>query len=119
MFSSMLYDWEMFDALMNRSFGAVPIKVRSNDTGVGWEFDMPGVPEDSIEVTLENRVLTITGERDGQKVIRAITLPATVNSDALEAKYENGVLQIVAPYAESAKPRRIELGTGSKHKELT
>lgn len=118
MLSSMLYDWDMFDNLMNYSFGALPVKSRSNDNGIGWEFDMPGVPEDSIEVVLENRVLTITGERDGKKVLRAITLPATVNSDSLEARYENGVLQIIAPYAETAKPRRIELNTSIKHNEL-
>jgi HSP20 family protein len=119
MLSSILYDWDMFDNLMHEAFGAVPVSTRRNDQGIGYEFDLPGVAEEDIEVTVENNVLTIKGERNGRSMLRSITLPRTINSERLEARYQNGVLQILAPYAESAKPRKLEINSSKKPKEIT
>lgn len=118
MLSRMWYDWDLFDTLMNEAFGAVPVRARKGEAGIGYEFDMPGIPEDAVDVTLENGVLTVKGERDGRTMIRSITLPRGLDSDRLEARYVHGVLQIVAPYAETAKPKRIEVTSSDKPKEL-
>ncbi|MCU0513992.1 MAG: Hsp20/alpha crystallin family protein [Anaerolineae bacterium] len=84
---------------------------------------LPGINPDQIEVTLNNRTLTITADlpgataAEGAKVLlnerlagkfsRSITLGQMVNGDAIAAEYAWGVLTLTLPKAESAKPRQI------------
>ena len=90
--------------------------------------ELPGVAFDDLQITLEDGLLTIQGERhfnndasDQQfhrverrygAFRRAITLPAHVLADAVEASVEDGVLQILVPKAEEAKPKRIQVRPG-------
>jgi HSP20 family protein len=92
--------------------------------------ELPGVDLDDLELTLEDGMLTIWGERhfahDASEqqfhrverrygvFRRSITLPAQVQADAVEATIDNGVLQLVVPKAEEAKPRRVEVRSGSR-----
>jgi HSP20 family protein len=92
--------------------------------------ELPGVDLDDLEITLEGGVLTIQGERhfahDSSEqqfhrierrygaFRRAITLPAHVQADAVEATIEDGVLELVVPKVEEAKPKRIEVRPGSR-----
>lgn len=92
-------------------------------------IELPGVAPDDVEVSLEENVLTITGERrfyDGREADdfrrverrfgrfhRAIRLPERVDSDKVDATYDNGLLLIRVPKAEEAKPRRIEVKSAS------
>ena len=85
--------------------------------------ELPGVEADDLEITLEDGLLTIQGERQFAQdsseqqfhrverrygaFRRAITLPAHVQADAVEASFEDGVLQVLVPKAEEAKPKRI------------
>jgi HSP20 family protein len=93
------------------------------------ELDLPGVDPDSIELTVEQRVLTIRAERryepqEGDEVVvnerpqgvyaRQLFLAESLDSDRLSAEYVNGVLRLKIPVAERAKPRRIEIGRGSQ-----
>src|SRR5512132_323588 len=87
--------------------------------------ELPGVEADDFQVTLEDGLLTIQGERhfahDSSEqhfhrverrygaFRRSITLPTHVMADAIEASVEGGVLQIVVPKMEEAKPKRIEV----------
>jgi len=87
--------------------------------------ELPGVDLDALQITLEDGLLTIQGERhfahDSSEqqfhrverrygaFRRSITLPAHVLADAIEATVDNGVLQIVVPKMEEAKPKRIEV----------
>jgi len=87
--------------------------------------ELPGVDLDDLEITLEEGMLTIQGERhfahDSSEqqfhrierrygaFRRSITLPAHVQADAVEATIEDGVLELVVPKAEEAKPKRIEV----------
>jgi HSP20 family protein len=87
--------------------------------------ELPGVKADDVQVTLEDGLLTIQGERQFTAESteqqfhrverrygtfrRSITLPAHVMADAVEASVEDGVLQIMVPKAEEAKPKRIEI----------
>jgi HSP20 family protein len=86
--------------------------------------DLPGVREDDVTVQLEDNVLTIAGQRaaehDPQEgyyrmerafgaFSRSLTLPAGVNPDHVEARFEHGVLEVVIPKPEQKKPRQVEI----------
>jgi len=87
--------------------------------------ELPGVELDDLTITLEEGLLTIQGERhfahDSSEqhfhrierrygaFRRAITLPSHVLADAIEATADNGVLQIVLPKIEEAKPKHIQV----------
>lgn len=102
---------------------AVDIK-EENDKFV-LHADIPGVKPEEIEVSMENGVLTIKGEKkteantekEGYKRVertygsfyRRFSLPDTANADAINAKSKNGVLEIVIPKRESIKPKKINV----------
>jgi HSP20 family protein len=90
-------------------------------------FDLPGVDPDSIELTVERNVLQVKAQRqrsarDGvERVIserpmgvfsRQLFLADTLDTDQLEATYDNGVLELRIPVSERAKPRKISIGAG-------
>ncbi len=86
---------------------------------------IPGINPDDLEITFTERTLTIKGEvkeeeqREGAQYhlrerrygsfSRSLTLPTPVNADALEAKYEAGVLTLRIPKTEEVKPKRIPI----------
>jgi HSP20 family protein len=90
--------------------------------------ELPGVEADDLQVTLEDGLLTIQGERyfahDSSEqqfhrverrygaFRRSITLPAQVMAEGIEASADNGVLQILVPKTEEATPRRIQVRPG-------
>jgi len=90
--------------------------------------ELPGVEADDLEITLEDGLLTIQGERhfahDSSEqqfhrverrygaFRRSITLPAHVMAEGIEATFEDGVLQIMVPKMEEAKPKRIQVRPG-------
>jgi HSP20 family protein len=86
--------------------------------------EMPGVGPDGVDIILERRVLTIRGRNAGnehtgyQRVYneyadgdyeRVFTLSDNIDRDRIEATLKDGVLQLVLPKAETAKPTKIEL----------
>ena len=90
-------------------------------------FDRPGVDPDSIELTVERNVLSVKAERqrpsrDGVEAViserpmgtfsRQLFLGDTLDTDKLEATYDNGVLMLRIPVSDSAKPRKISIGSG-------
>jgi HSP20 family protein len=91
--------------------------------------DLPGLAEDDVRVELDDRVLTISGERrseseqrrDGYYRVerasgsfsRSLTLPEGVDPDAIEASFEKGVLEVRIPKPEERKPRRVSIKAGN------
>jgi HSP20 family protein len=91
--------------------------------------ELPGVEADDFQITMEDGLLTIQGERAFAKESseqqfhrierrygafrRSITLPAQVQAEQIEASFDNGVLEIVVPKAEEAKPKRIQVRPGA------
>jgi HSP20 family protein len=99
------------------------VNIWEDEQNVYAEADLPGLNLEQLEVFVtEGDQLTIKGERlveqpEGAvwhrqergfgQFTRQLTLPALVNADAVEAKYEQGVLRLTLPKSEAAKPRKI------------
>ncbi|MFE3998758.1 Hsp20/alpha crystallin family protein [Nocardioides sp. YIM B13467] len=92
------------------------------------EFDLPGVSPDTIDLDVERNVLTVKAERvarngDWQMLAnervrgsfsRQLVLGDNLDLDHIEAAYDAGVLRLVVPVAEKAKPRKIQIATSAK-----
>ncbi len=102
-----------------------PLDVRETDEAIVVTTSLPGVAPEDIEVTIEDRVLSIraasTAEDDGEEgsylvrerrtgsYRRALRLPGSVDAEKVESGYEHGVLTITLPKREEAQARRIEV----------
>jgi HSP20 family protein len=87
------------------------------------EFDLPGVNADSVNLDVERNVLTVHAERPGLRqdremvsserprgvFSRQLFLGETLDTDQIQASYQDGVLRLSIPVAEKAKPRRITI----------
>lgn len=123
-----------FDRLAQQAFGtstrpaAMPMDAYRHDNRFVVELDLPGVDAESIELTVEKNVLTVharrqrgaidgveyvVGERPHGTFSRQLFLGESLDSDRIEARYADGVLTVTIPVAEKAKPRRIDVATGS------
>jgi HSP20 family protein len=85
--------------------------------------EVPGMKKEDLNVNLHNGVLTISGEREREdkadqgfrserfvgRFQRGITLPASVDASKVKATYQDGLLKIVLPKSEEAKPKQIEV----------
>ena len=128
-----------FDRLAQRVFGttngAVATRsvmrmdgIRRKDD-VLLRFDLPGVDADSIDVTVDRGVLTVSAHRSGEHTegenpfirervmgsyTRRLRLSDAVDAEKIEASYTDGVLSVHVPVAEAAKPRKIEVRSDAK-----
>jgi HSP20 family protein len=91
--------------------------------------DLPDVDTKDLDIRVENNILTIRGERKFQKQVnensylrversygffaRSFSLANTVNSEAIKADYQNGVLTLSIPKREEAKPKQIKVNVGT------
>lgn len=122
-----------FDRLANQLLGAgvgttnrpaaMPMDAWREGDRFIIEFDLPGVARESIDIDVERNVLTVRAERlarngDWQLLAaertrgsfsRQLVLGDNLDLDRIEAAYDAGVLRLVVPVAEKAKPRRIEV----------
>ncbi len=99
------------------------------DGDIVLRFDLPGIDADSIEVTVEDDVLTVGARRaeelaEGEKPFirervvgsfsRRLYLGESADADNIEASYRDGVLTVRVPLAEKAQPRKVEIRTDAK-----
>ncbi len=98
------------------------------------EFDLPGASRESIDIDVERNVVTIRAERlagngDWQRLAserthgqfsRELVLGDNLDLERIDAAYDNGVLRLVIPVAEKAKPRKIQVGgsTATDHEAI-
>jgi HSP20 family protein len=97
-------------------------------------LDLPGVDPNSIDLTVERNSLTISAERhwepvEGDQIIaserrqgsftRQLLLGDGLDADRIHASYENGVLTVTIPVAESAQPRKIEVESEPRKEAIT
>ena len=137
------FPWNDLDVLasrMNRIFGdsgfgnltyganwVPPVSVEERNDEILLTAELPGMTGDAVEISLENNVLTISGEKtesrkegeDGGRFHlversfgsfrRSFTLPRTVRADGITAEFDNGLLRVRLPKADEALSRKIEV----------
>jgi HSP20 family protein len=102
------------------------LDVWETDTELVYAFDLPGIPEEKIEIEVADDTLTVSAEREkvaeesGDRFYRferrygtfsrAVGLPQGADESKIAASYTDGVLEIRVPKPEEAKPRKIVLG---------
>ncbi len=103
------------------------VDISETENALWLRADMPGVKEDSIEISVEKNVLSIEGQVALQEYAdlasvyteynvgnyqRRFTLSNAIDADKIHAHLTNGVLELELPKAESAKPRRVAVQVG-------
>jgi HSP20 family protein len=120
-------DW--LGGIQNFNSNVPAVNIKETDTSFGIELAAPGKKKEDFNIEIDHNVLTISSEEKTEKeetdgkytrkefsyssFRRAFTLPETVNTESINATYENGVLYVALPKREEAlpKPKRfIEIG---------
>jgi HSP20 family protein len=123
-FSDFLAPLTASEEVSNRRF-MPPVDIRETPDALILQAELPGLTKSDVRITLENQVLTLSGERTFQKDVqehnlhrveraygnfsRSFMLPANVESDKVQANFQDGVLTVTLPKVEKAKPRQIEI----------
>ncbi|HEX3469423.1 MAG TPA: Hsp20/alpha crystallin family protein [Candidatus Elarobacter sp.] len=95
-------------------FGSAPNhgyagEVQKTENGWNVEIPVPGYTPDQIDVTVEDRVLTASGKNERRSFQRSILLPEEIDSDAIEAKVEHGMLTLSLRLHPKSQPRKIAI----------
>lgn len=124
----------LFSTNLTRSFGdegigrgawAPSVDIYENKDQIVLEAELPGMKQEEFDLSIENNVITLRGERKFEKTdetdnyhrversygsfTRSFTLPQTVSAEGATAEYSNGVLRVTLPKREDTKARRIEV----------
>ena len=124
----------LFSTNLSRSFGdegigrgawAPSVDIYENKDQIVLEAELPGMKQEDFDLSIENNVITLRGERKFEKTdetdnyhrversygsfTRSFTLPQTVSAEGATADYSNGVLRVTLPKREETKARRIEV----------
>lgn len=125
-----------FDRIAQQVFGTAPrpsvmaMDAYRRDDSFVVQFDLPGVSQDTIDLTVEQNVLTVKAERPGLSAVlgekssealvserpagtftRQLFLGDTLDTDQIHADYTAGVLTLTIPVKQAAKPRKVEIST--------
>jgi len=129
----------LFSTNLTRAFGdegigrgawAPSVDIYENKDQIVLEAELPGMNQEDFDLSIENNIITLRGERKFEKTeetdnyhrversygafTRSFTLPQSVSAEGATAEYNNGVLRVALPKREETKARRIEVsGTGS------
>jgi len=122
-----------FRRRLTRAGSVMPLDGVRRENDVLLRFDVPGIDPESIEITVDRGVLSVSAKRQEEHgdadrffvreramgtVTRRVYLSDSLNADAVEANYANGVLEVTVPVAERAKPRKVEIHAANGAKEL-
>jgi len=124
-FDNELLDWS------NRNFSPTnttlpSVNIKENDEGFEVELAAPGLEKKDFKIELNNNLLTISSEKkiesevkEGeqftrrefsyQSFSRSFTLPNSANAEKVAAKYDNGILRVMIPKKEEAKPKPAKM----------
>lgn len=112
----------------------MPMDLFRDDDHYVLTADLPGIDPGSVDVDVDGQLLTIRAERSARahegvqwlarergygSYLRQLTLGKDIDSDGISAHYENGVLSVMIPVAERAKPRKISVATAGDRQEVT
>jgi len=96
--------------------------------------DLPGIDPGSVDIDVDGQLLTIRAERTARShegvqwlarergsgaFLRQLTLGKDIDTEQISAHYENGVLSVMIPVVEKAKPRKIDVATNSGRHEVS
>ena len=124
------------DEGIGRGAWAPSVDIYENKDQIVLEAELPGMNQEDFDLSIENNVLTLRGERKFEKTAesdnyhrversygaftRSFTLPQTVSAEGASAEYNNGVLRVTLPKREEVKARRIQVsGTGAGSSQKT
>lgn len=134
----------LFTGNLNRNFDeegiargawSPSVDIYENKEQIVLEAELPGMNRDDFDLSVENNVITLRGERHFEKknetdnyhrveraygsFTRSFTLPNTVSAEGAVAEYKNGVLRVALPKREETKARRIEIKTDGSQASKT
>jgi HSP20 family protein len=121
---------DAFSGRGDRNMWAPAVNVRETTNELAFEFELPGIKPDQVDITCDNGILTIKGERrqerkegdEGQYHIiertygafsRSFQLPQGVDEDQIQADFEDGVLRVHVPKAALPQPKKIQIKPGA------
>jgi HSP20 family protein len=124
------------DQGIGRGAWAPSVDIYENKDQIVLEAELPGMRQEDFDLSIENNVITLRGERKFEKTeetdnyhrversygafTRSFTLPQTVSAEGATAEYNNGVLRVTLPKREETKARRIQVsGTASGSSQKT
>jgi HSP20 family protein len=113
----------------NLTAWAPAVDIYETEQSLVVKADLPDIKPEELDIRVENNILTIRGERKFEKQVnednylrveraygsfsRSFSLANTVNVEAIQADYKNGVLTLTIPKREEAKPKQIKVRVGS------
>lgn len=124
---------DLFDQYLTESNGEmsqlmnISMDVAETDQAFEVKVDLPGLSPDDVDIQIDNNTLTIRGQRSDESeekdeekqfhrieryrgsFARSVVLPNSINEDETAAEFKDGVLEIVIPKSEEAKPKKINI----------
>src|SRR5687767_9339991 len=110
------------------------VDIKETDSEIRVELELPGLKPEDVEITAENGVLSVRGEKRVERkegdesryqviertygtFMRTFQLPQGVDEDQINAEFENGVLSLHIPKAALPQPKRIQIGSMGQQKQ--
>ena len=123
-FDNFLGDWNFPRRTVHRNW-LPPVDILDTDDHVEIRAEVPGLSEKDVHVSITDNVLTLRGEKKQESEVkdggyhrversygrfqRSFTLPSNLQTDKVKATFKNGVLAILVPKTEQAKPKEIPI----------
>ena len=123
------------DTFARDGFNWTPaVDIKENDSEIRLDLELPGLKPEDVELTAENGILTIRGEKKSEKkegednryhlvertygsFLRTFQLPQGIDDDQIKAEFESGILSIHIPKAALPQPKRIQIGGMMQQKQ--
>ncbi len=116
------------DEELSASSFVPPVDIYEDEHSVILKMEVPGIEQKDLDIRVENNTLTVRGERKFEKdekeenfhrierrygsFMRSFSLPQTVDTENINADYDNGVLKIRLAKREETKPKQIKVNVG-------
>lgn len=104
---------------------APPLDVEEDENAFSLSMELPGLKKEDVSLQFENGVLSVSGEKRSESekkgknfhrmerrygsFFRSLALPSSVNMDAVDAEFKDGVLKVRIPKREAAKPKSLKI----------
>jgi len=110
------------------------VDIKENEKEIRLDLELPGLKPEDVDLTAENGVLTVRGEKKSERnegednryhvvertygsFLRTFQLPQGIDEDQIKAEFENGILTIQIPKAALPLPKRIQIGAAMHQKQ--